>query len=86
MEHGITEYVNNSVDLVEWMIRLQLPVAMSSNFEVSTSLLSFEHSPKGHSIEVRLCAENPLNDFSPSPGNGQIYLICSIHGCFELIT
>lgn len=75
MEHGITEFVNNSVDLVEWMIRLQLPVSVKSDFEVSTSLLSFQHSPKGHSIEVRLCAENPLRDFSPSPGKGYTSLL-----------
>ncbi|GMH40935.1 hypothetical protein BSKO_08839 [Bryopsis sp. KO-2023] len=68
VEHGITEMVNGNVDLVEWMLRLQLSIPGSSDFDPKVNLTAFKHNPSGHSIEVRLCAENPSKDFAPSPG------------------
>ena len=57
VEHGITEEIHN-IDLVEWMIRqaageLTLPASIE---------------PVGHSIQVRLYAEDPHQDFQPSTG------------------
>lgn len=57
VEHGVTEEIHN-IDLVEWMIRqaageLTLPNTIE---------------PVGHSIQVRLYAEDPNKDFQPSTG------------------
>jgi urea carboxylase len=58
VEHGVTEEIYG-IDLVEWMVRAaageELPFASLPR-------------PKGHSIEVRLYAEDPFKDFQPSAG------------------
>ena len=59
VEHGITEEVNG-VDLVEWMLRL---AAGDSTF-----LDNYQPQPQGHSIELRLYAEDPGKNFQPSSG------------------
>ena len=59
VEHGVTEQVTG-VDLVEWMIR-----GAAGDF---TFLDGFVAKPKGHSIQVRLYAEDPSRDFQPSSG------------------
>jgi urea carboxylase len=59
VEHGVTEEVTG-IDLVEWMI-LQAAGEMPE-------LSSFSIKPSGASIEARIYAENPANDFQPSPG------------------
>ena len=59
VEHGVTEAVR-SVDLVEWMVRL----ASGDR----TFLDSYSHHPQGHSIQVRLYAEDPSKNFQPSSG------------------
>ena len=59
VEHGVTEEVCG-IDLVEWMVRLgagDLP-----------PLAGMKCTPAGASIQVRLYAENPLEDFGPSSG------------------
>ncbi|MEM1443607.1 MAG: 5-oxoprolinase/urea amidolyase family protein, partial [Verrucomicrobiota bacterium] len=56
VEHGITESVTG-VDLVEWMVLLAGGEEIDYTFQES-----------GHSIEVRLCAEDPAKDFQPSSG------------------
>lgn len=57
VEHGVTEEVTG-VDLVEWMIR---HASGESDF-----LYAYQHQPVGHSIQVRLYAEDPGKDFQPS--------------------
>ncbi len=57
VEHPVTEW-RYGIDLVE----LQIKVANGEKLEL-TNL-----SPKGHCIEARIYAEDPLNNFAPSPG------------------
>jgi urea carboxylase len=52
VEHGVTEEVTG-LDLVEWMVRGGLPEKPKA---------------KGHSIQVRLYAEDPGKNFQPSAG------------------
>jgi urea carboxylase len=58
VEHGVTEEVFG-VDLVEWMVRLgagdELP-------------LNEQRTPKGHSIQARIYAEDPVKNFQPCAG------------------
>ena len=59
VEHGVTEQVTG-LDLVEWMI-LQAAGELPS-------LSSFDIQPHGASIEARLYAEDPAQNFQPTPG------------------
>ncbi len=59
VEHGVTEQVTG-LDLVEWMIR-QAAGEMEP-------LASFAVEPKGASIEARVYAEDPAQNFQPTPG------------------
>jgi urea carboxylase len=59
VEHGVTETVTG-IDLVEWMIRLaagELP-----------PLATLVPVCQGHSIQVRIYAEDPNKNFQPSSG------------------
>lgn len=58
VEHPITEAVFG-IDLVEWMVKLA-----AHEFALPEAPLS----PQGTALEVRIYAENPLHDFTPSPG------------------
>jgi urea carboxylase len=59
VEHGVTEQVTG-VDLVEWMIR----GAAGDHGFLSSEL----PAPRGASIQARLYAEDPAEDFRPSAG------------------
>jgi urea carboxylase len=59
VEHGVTEQVTG-VDLVEWMIQ----VAAGE----TAALRDYRHAPSGHSVQVRLYAEDPARNFRPSSG------------------
>lgn len=57
VEHCVTEEVTDT-DLIEWQLR----VADGEKIESQSRAL------KGHAIECRINAEDPFNNFSPSPG------------------
>lgn len=57
VEHTVTEMVTG-LDLVEWQLRI-----------ASGEKLDIEHvEPRGHSIEFRINAENPFQNYMPTPG------------------
>lgn len=59
VEHPVTERITG-LDLVEE----QLKVAMGLPLDLTQEQITC----KGHAIESRIYAEDPLNDFSPAPG------------------
>ncbi len=61
VEHGVTEEIYG-IDIVEWMLKLG-----AGELEPLSSLEQ-ELSPKGHSIQVRLYAEDANKNFQPSSG------------------
>jgi urea carboxylase len=65
VEHGVTELVSG-IDLVEWMVRV---AAGNTEF-----LEHYDHQPQGHSIQVRVYAEDPHKNFQPSSG-----LLSAVH-------
>ncbi|MEO0031203.1 MAG: hypothetical protein RIS94_961, partial [Pseudomonadota bacterium] len=59
VEHGVTEEVLG-IDLVEWMVRAAA--------DDTTFLHAPVPGPKGHSVQVRLYAEDPALDYRPTSG------------------
>lgn len=53
----------SGLDLVEWMLRLQVPGLQPPELAAKTM-----YEPSGWAIEVRLNAENPFTNFTPSSG------------------
>lgn len=59
VEHGVTEEIYG-IDLVEWMI-------LEASGKLGNTLKK-EYTANGHSIQVRVYAEDPLKNFQPSSG------------------
>jgi acetyl-CoA carboxylase, biotin carboxylase subunit len=64
VEHPVTEQVTG-IDLV----RAQIMIAMGEPLGMSQGDVQF----KGHAIECRINAEDPFDDFRPSPGRIEMY-------------
>ena len=64
VEHPVTELITG-VDLVEQQIK----VARGEKLSIRQEDLTI----KGHALELRVYAEDPLNDFLPSIGNLSVY-------------
>ncbi len=65
VEHPVTEMIYG-VDLVEWQLRIASGEALS--------IKQKDLKPRGWSIEARINAENPFEDFMPTPGPVDEYL------------
>ncbi|WP_194767703.1 acetyl/propionyl/methylcrotonyl-CoA carboxylase subunit alpha [Tamlana sp. I1] len=66
VEHPVTELISG-VDLVE----LQIKVARNEPLQIQQEDLKI----RGHALELRVYAEDPLNDFLPSVGHLETYKI-----------
>jgi acetyl-CoA carboxylase biotin carboxylase subunit len=66
VEHPITERVSG-LDLVAW----QLQIAAGAELKLENRDLE----PNGHSIEVRITAEDPANDFQPGAGTADTVVL-----------
>ena len=68
VEHGVTELCYG-VDLVKLML-LQAEAEVKGQPGLTSDQLSrfAVVEPRGHAIEVRIYAENPVADYKPSPG------------------
>jgi acetyl-CoA carboxylase biotin carboxylase subunit len=71
VEHPITEEITG-LDLV----RYQILIAMGETLRLSQGDIQF----KGHAIECRINAEDPFDDFRPSPGRIEMYYQPGGHG------
>lgn len=71
VEHPVTEMITG-LDLVE----LQIKIAQGEKIPFSQSDLKIN----GHAIEIRICAEDTFNDFLPSIGTINRYVIPSGDG------
>ena len=60
VEHPVTEMVTE-VDLVQWQIR----IALGERLDIDPARAL---TPRGHAIECRIYAEDPDQNFMPSPG------------------
>ena len=64
VEHPVTEEILD-LDLVEQQFKIAAGESIAS--------MPLDIAPKGHAIEARIYAENPYNDFFPSPGPVQLF-------------
>jgi urea carboxylase len=71
VEHGVTEAAYGSLDLVELMIRQGICEHEGSFLPDDSEYLQrnkYSQTPIMHSVEARVYAENPSENFRPSPG------------------
>ena len=59
VEHCVTEEITG-IDLVQWQFKLADSEQLTFGQE--------DVKASGHAIELRICAEDPANNFQPSPG------------------
>ncbi len=71
VEHPVTEMVTG-IDLVKWQIR----IASGEKLDIQQEDVDF----KGHAMELRINAENPLKNFMPSAGQITQYLVPGGYG------
>ncbi|MCZ8145106.1 acetyl-CoA carboxylase biotin carboxylase subunit [Flavobacterium sp.] len=64
VEHPVTEMISG-LDLVEWQIRVARGEALPMKQE--------DLQIHGHAMELRVYAEDPMNDFLPNVGNLEVY-------------
>ena len=64
VEHPVTEMITG-LDLVE----IQIKIARGEKMDIQQEDLKI----KGHALELRVYAEDPLNDFAPSVGHLDVY-------------
>ncbi|WP_432408092.1 acetyl-CoA carboxylase biotin carboxylase subunit [Wukongibacter sp. M2B1] len=66
VEHPVTELITG-MDLIKWQIRIACGEKLDVNQE--------DINVNGHAIECRINAEDINNNFAPSPGNIEDYLV-----------
>src|SRR6201996_2852287 len=71
VEHPVTEEVYG-VDLVKEQIKIAFGEKLSKDFD--------DLRPLKHAIEMRINAEDPFNDFRPSPGRIELFYAPGGHG------
>ena len=71
VEHPVTEEVYG-VDLVKEQIKIAFGEKLSKDFD--------DLQPQRHAIEMRINAEDPFNDFRPSPGKIELFYAPGGHG------
>ncbi len=64
VEHPVTEFITG-LDLVE----MQIQIARGEKISIRQEELTI----KGHALELRVYAEDPMNNFTPSVGNLEVY-------------
>lgn len=64
VEHPVTEMISG-LDLVEWQIRVARGEALPMKQE--------DLQIQGHAMELRVYAEDPMNDFLPNVGHLEVY-------------
>lgn len=70
VEHPITEQIIGNYDLINEQIKVAAGIP----------ILGKNYLPQMHSIECRINAEDPFNDFRPSPGKIEVLHIPGGHG------
>jgi acetyl-CoA carboxylase biotin carboxylase subunit len=73
VEHPVTEAITG-VDLVEWQIRISQGEKLKLNQE--------QIKPEAWAIETRICAEDPSQNFRPSPGRIEKLVLPGGQGIF----